>query len=190
MNSLYFMKTCINTNLRVSLTARRFVINFERNLQIVITLSDTDVSTSFTVTSTFTSWHMSETVAWVVLMTETQLDRFGNKESPLDWVSITETLSQAEKRKWSIPTPNPPLRNGNIQIYTIKYCVIGDQKGVGYSISHIQYLNASSSQKYLIVSTTQKYCFSLSTSKKHYLTVSKSPDNIWLCPQKHNFIVC
>ena len=44
--------TCLNTNLRVPLTVRRLTINFERNLQTV-TLSETDVSATFTFTSTF-----------------------------------------------------------------------------------------------------------------------------------------
>ena len=51
--SLYFMcTTCINTYPRVPLTARRLTINFERNPEIA-TLSETDVSSTLTVTSTF-----------------------------------------------------------------------------------------------------------------------------------------
>ena len=43
--------TCINTNARVPLTARRLTINFERNSQIV-TFSETYVSATFTFTYT------------------------------------------------------------------------------------------------------------------------------------------
>ena len=49
---VFMCTTCINTNLRVPLTARRLTINFERNLQIVI-LSETDVSATLMFTSTF-----------------------------------------------------------------------------------------------------------------------------------------
>ena len=49
---MFVCTTCINTNLRVPLTARRLTINFERNSQIV-TLSETDVSAALTFTSTF-----------------------------------------------------------------------------------------------------------------------------------------
>ena len=45
--------TCINTNVRVPLTARRLTINFKRNSQIV-TLSETGESATLTFMFTFT----------------------------------------------------------------------------------------------------------------------------------------
>ena len=48
---VFMCTTCINTNLRVPLTARRLTINYESNSQIV-TLSKTGVSVTLTFTST------------------------------------------------------------------------------------------------------------------------------------------
>ena len=48
---VYTTCTCINSNLKVTLTARRLTIKFERITQIV-TLSETDISATLTFTST------------------------------------------------------------------------------------------------------------------------------------------